>query len=411
MTATSVSVVIVSRDRPAALARCLSGVAQLTYPTYEVIVVADVDGIDAAKATDFADHLKLVPFDEANISKARNVGIAAATGEIVAFIDDDAVPEPTWLNHLISPFAEAEVAAAGGFVRGRNGISFQWRARSLDRTGESVSIEVDSVKPTILTPTPDHAIKTEGTNMAVRRDVLAEMGGFDPAFHFYLDETDLNMRLAARGLVTAIVPLAEVHHGFHASSRRGHNRVPRDLRDLGASLAVFLGKHCPEFRHSKVWADRRREQKRRLLRHMIAGDLEPRDVRRLMKGLSEGFDAGRKRVAGSQKPIPRAAEGFRAFPGKAGKQSMLVAGGLWSRRMVLREARAARDHGAIVTAFIFSRTGLFHRVRFIDGIWVQRGGLFGKSERTDPWFRLTIFSRRIRRERARVAAQRGLSSD
>ena len=95
MTSTSVSVVIVSRGRPAALIRCLTGVSQLTYPVFEVIVVADPAGIDAASISTHADHLKLVPFDEANISKARNAGIAASAGEIVAFIDDDAVPEPT----------------------------------------------------------------------------------------------------------------------------------------------------------------------------------------------------------------------------------------------------------------------------------------------------------------------------
>jgi hypothetical protein len=244
--------------------------------------------------------------------------------------------------------------------------------------------------------------------MAVRRDVLAEMGGFDPAFRFCFDETDLNMRLAALGGATAIVPLAEVHHGFHASDRRGHNRVPRDLGDLGASTAVFLRKHCPEFRHAAVWKELQQEQKRRLLRHMVAGELEPRDVRRLMAGLRKGYESGQVRAVDSQQPIPRAAEGFRAFPGKTGQPSVLVAGGLWRRRKILRDAYAARDSGAIVTAFIFSRTGIFHRVRFRDGIWVQRGGLFGKSQRNDPWFRLTLFNRRIRRERARVAEQRAL---
>ncbi|MCB2152739.1 MAG: glycosyltransferase, partial [Rhodobacteraceae bacterium] len=59
---------------------------------------------------------------------ARNLGLAAAAGEIVAFIDDDAVPEPRWLARLTAPFADPGIAAAGGFVVGRNGISFQWRA-------------------------------------------------------------------------------------------------------------------------------------------------------------------------------------------------------------------------------------------------------------------------------------------
>ena len=77
--------------------------------------------------------------------------------------------------------------------------------------------------------------------MAVRRDVLAALGGFDPAYHFYLDETDLNMRLAQAGHATALCPRALVHHGFAASTRRRKDRVPADLFDIGASWAVF----CP----------------------------------------------------------------------------------------------------------------------------------------------------------------------
>lgn len=408
MTHISVSVVIVSRGRPAALTRCLTGLSQLTYPNFELIVVADPAGIEAAQGLPYAHELKLVPFDEPNISKARNKGIASAAGELVAFIDDDAVPEPTWLDHLTSPFAEEDVAAAGGFVRGRNGISFQWKARSVDQTGAATELDVDPLRPTVLSPSPDHAIKTEGTNMAVRRHVLAEMGGFDPAFHFYFDETDLNMRLAHRGLRTAIVPMAEVHHGFHASARRGHDRSPRDLTELGASLAVFLGKHCPKFRHGTVFADVKKRQRKRLLLHMMAGTLEPRDVRRLLSGLRKGYESGQKRAADTQKPIPHAADGFRGFPGTSSAAPVVVSGGLWRRRSIMRQAQLARRQGSTATALIFSRTAIFHRVRFIDGIWVQRGGLFGRSSRKDPIFRLTTFGRRVRRERARVAAQRGL---
>ncbi|MCB2123539.1 MAG: glycosyltransferase, partial [Rhodobacteraceae bacterium] len=68
---------------------------------------------------------------------ARNLGLAAAAGEIVAFIDDDAVPEPRWLARLTAPFADPGIAAAGGFVVGRNGISFQWRASCADSHGRS----------------------------------------------------------------------------------------------------------------------------------------------------------------------------------------------------------------------------------------------------------------------------------
>ncbi len=76
--------------------------------------------------------------------------------------------------------------------------------------------------------------------------VLAELGGFDPAFAFYLDETDLNLRLAAaRAMRRRLCRWPQVHHGFAAIARRRGDRMPRDLFDIGASHAVFLRKHAP----------------------------------------------------------------------------------------------------------------------------------------------------------------------
>lgn len=113
----SVSVVIVSHGRPDALSLCLTGVGQLDYPNFEIVVVADSTGVSAVKAHPHSAQIKLVPFETPNISAARNAGIAASGGEIVAFIDDDAVPEPTWLTYLIGPFAD-EISAGSPCLSG-----------------------------------------------------------------------------------------------------------------------------------------------------------------------------------------------------------------------------------------------------------------------------------------------------
>ena len=410
MSAIPISVVVISRERPAALLRCLTGVSQLYYPNFEVIVVADPQGISAVQDSQWAPLIKLVAFDEANISAARNLGIAQSAGEVVAFIDDDAVPEPTWLTHLCSPFeSDPEVAAAGGFVRGRNGISFQWKAQSVDVTGETQALVVDDVRATVLHPTDGCAIKTEGTNMAVRRDVLADLGGFDPAYCYYFDETDLNLRLAANGQATAIVPLAEVHHGFLANEVRRANRAPRDLFQIGASMAVYLRKHCPKDRHLDIWRAFTANQKLRALRYMQSGDLEPRDVRRLMSSLRSGYAEGQLRPLGALPTIPRASKGFRKMPELADGASVIVAGRQTNARRLRNRARQEVAGGRNVSLFLFSRSSLFHRVRFHeDGYWEQRGGLFGRSDRSQPLFRVTSFRRRLKAEKLRVAEQRRL---
>ncbi|PSL18018.1 glycosyltransferase family 2 protein [Shimia abyssi] len=406
MSAIPVSVVVVSRGRPEALKRCLMGISQLVYGAFEIVVVTDREGQDAVAKHPFAEQIKIAPYERPNISGARNHGIAMAAGEVVAFIDDDAVPEPGWLHHLIAPFAEAEVAAAGGFVRGRNGISMQWRARQVDYTGVASPLALEGERSVVLHGRAGHAIKTEGTNMAVRRDVLAELGGFDTAYRFFLDETDLNMRLAQRGLATAIVPLAEVHHGFEANVQRNAGRVPRDLSEIGASLAVYLRKYCPESERAGVWKAFRTEQRQRMLRHMVRGDAMPGDVGRLMRGLSRGYKDGLAREFGSLAQIVRAADGFRRVDVTAGA-GVVVAGRRW--RKVEAEAVRLVGDGKVPSVFQFRPNARYHRVKYDPrGFWVQRGGLFGRSERAGRLVRLTRFSSRVKREVQRVAKVRFL---
>lgn len=410
VTIVPVSIVIVSRGRPDALNLCLTGVAQLDYPVFEVVVVACARGVARVHQRLDAAHIKLVPFDQANISAARNLGVAQAAGEIVAFLDDDAVPEPTWLRHLTAVFVEPDVAAAGGFVRGRNGISFQWRARTVDARGDAVPLTLDGDAPRVLRPTPHRAIKTEGCNMALRRDVLADLGGFDPAFRFYLDETDLNMRLARAGHATALVPLAQVHHGFAASARRDTDRTPRDLSQIGASTAVYLRKHTAPDDRATAWHRFRAAQRTRLLRLMQRGPLAPDDIRHLMRGLDRGFADGQQREAGQIVPLPRAAEGLRPFPARPGAKH-LVLSGRWHQSHSLRaQARADAAAGRIVTLILLSPTTLYHRVRFHpDGYWEQTGGQFGRSDRSAAFFRPFTLHRRVLSETRRVRGLRSLS--
>ncbi|MFZ5963119.1 glycosyltransferase family 2 protein [Thalassococcus sp. BH17M4-6] len=404
----AVSVVVVSRDRPAALTRCLTGLSQLDHPRFEVIVVACPHGIAAVQGRADAELIKQVPFDEANISAARNLGIAQAAGDIVAFIDDDAVPEPLWLRHLTEPFANPLVAAAGGYVRGRNGIGFQWRARTVDATGAAQALPVENDAPLIRPADPEAATKTEGTNMAVRRAVLADMGGFDPAFRFYLDETDLNMRLALAGRATAIVPLAQVHHGYAPSARRAADRTPRDLSEIGASLAVYLRKHAHEDAGHDAWGRMQAEQHTRLLRLMQRGPLGPDDVMRLMRGLRRGWADGMDRPLTPLPQIAGAATAFLAYPGRPGARHTILSGRSWQRRTLEERAAKAVAEGDTVTLFRFSPTAIYHRMEFrAEGYWQQTGGQFGRSDRDGPLFRLTTLRRRVAQERARIAMFRG----
>lgn len=403
----TVSVVIVSRHRADALKLCLAAVARLSYPCYEIVVVADPAGLQVVADMSLGPRVKSVAFDEANISAARNRGIAQAAGEIVAFLDDDALPETRWLDHLAGVFSDPAVAAAGGLVLGRNGISVQWAGRVLDQTGQARDVSLHKVNPTILTPPPGHAVKTEGTNMAVRRQVLAQMGGFDPAFRFYMDETDLNMRLAHLGHATAFVPLAVVHHGFAASASRRADRAVRDLHQIAASTVVFLRRHCPASRHADVLASAYTEQRQRILKQMVQGLLDPTDIRRLLRSWAAGLEEGRLRILTESQPLPPPQTDFLPFQSLFSGESLVLYGSvLQARRLRHKAARAAAD-GKNTSLFLFSFSTLFHHVRFHpDGYWEQTGGLWGRSARSDPLFRPWTMKNRVKHEARRIGHPR-----
>lgn len=414
MTTIPVSVIIVSRHRAVALARCLTGLRQSDHPAFEVIVVADPAAVADLRAQGLP--IKLAAFDLANISAARNLGLRLAAAPLVAFIDDDAVPEPTWLARLVAPFADPRVVAATGFVRGRNGISFQWRAAQVDAHGCDHPLAVAPEASSLHAASPRRAVKTQGTNCAFRRDALLAMGGFDESFWFYLDEADVNMRMArsgaTSGALTAVVPLAQVHHGFDASARRRGDRVPLSLHEIGASSMIFLRRHATPVDFAPSIARLRAEQRTRALRLMIKGAIEPREVGRLMATLETGLTDGAQRVLPMLAPLPATDTAFLPMPETGPRAGVVIAGRPWHRATCKVRARAAVAKGAIATVFILSPTALFHRHVFHpDGYWMQQGGIFGRSDRDQPLMQIREFSSRLAQEIGRICRLRPVAGD
>jgi len=398
MTDLSLSVIVVSRHRSSALMRCIAGLHQQDHPATEVIVVADPAGVAALEGS----PMKSASFDLANISAARNLGLSMAAGKVVAFIDDDAVPEPTWASRLVAPFADARVVAATGFVRGRNGISYQWRACEVDATGQDHPMAVPMRGVTLRPGTPGRAVKTQGTNCAFRATALRAIGGFDPAFQFFLDEADVNLRLALLGL-TAIVPMAQVHHGYLASDRRRSDRVPLDLTQIAASTAVFLRRHAPGtlsagFRHLAA------NQRARAIRHMIAGRIEPRDIAGLMTTLCAGWAEGMERDMRTSVPLTSAAQPFHPLPGLGPRPGTFFAGHKTDHTSLRARAAEAVAKGQIVSVLCLSPGWRRHWHRFDDaGFWLQTGGLWGRAERNGPRPGAVDIAARQRAESKRLA--------
>jgi O-antigen biosynthesis protein len=404
MTAQAASVIIASRHRSAALLRCIQSLTQQDHPNFEVIVVADPAAVAAVRV--LHPGLKLAEFDRANLAEARNTGIGLAAGQVVAFIDDDAVAEPTWLTRLTAPLAQQGVLAATGFVRGRNGISWQWQGIEVDALGQDHALAVPEAGLR-RAASRRQAVKLLGCNMAFRRETLLALGGFDPAFRFYLEDADISLRLYALSGVAAIVPGAEVLHGFDASARRRADRVPLDLSDIGASTAVFLRRHSGEAAMATGWTRLKAAQAARIVGHVKAKRLTPEAARALEISLETGWAEGCARVLEPLTPLPDAAPDFARLPDTGSRKGLVLSGRIWQRKGLKAKASAARAKGRIVTVICLSPTPRAHR-RYLsdDGIWWQEGGLFGRSSRDGPQFRWATFRKRIVQEVSSLARNR-----
>ncbi|WP_347266912.1 glycosyltransferase [Paracoccus sp. (in: a-proteobacteria)] len=389
------SIIVVSRHRPQHLARCLWALSRQDHPCLEIVLVADPAALDTCPEL----PLKRRAFDQANIAAARNEGLALAAGEAVLFIDDDAIAAPGWARALAEPLADPRVIAATGFTRGPDGLNWQVRAERMTPSGRTLPLAID--RATLLASENGNPVSTLGTNCGFCRAALLEIGGFDAAFAYYLDESDVNMRLAARFplALTAVVPQAEVIHGMAPGAGRDSGGVPRDLAAIGRSAAIFAARHGGD-PHGL-----REDQRKRLLRHMLAGRLDPLAVAPILatleRGLAEGGCAVPPQPPAWDRPGP---PDFRPMPAAAAAVPLFLAGWHWRARELRRQAAQAVAEGRNVTLLLLSPGFWRHRLHLTPGgWWEQCGGLWGAAQADDPAAIFLSPTTRIARERRNLS--------
>jgi GT2 family glycosyltransferase len=197
-----VSVVVCSYNGGATIRDTMEGLQDLAYPNYEVIVVNDGSTDDTPKIAAEYD-VQLISTKNRGLSNARNTGWQTATGEIVAYIDDDAYPDPHWLHYLARTFMTTDFVGVGG--------------PNIAPPGDGPIAECVYNSP----GGPVHVLVSDreaehipGCNMAFRRDALAAVEGFDPRYRAAGDDVDLCWRLQDRGWKI----------GFHAAAMDWHHR-------------------------------------------------------------------------------------------------------------------------------------------------------------------------------------------
>ncbi|PYU53526.1 MAG: glycosyl transferase [Acidobacteria bacterium] len=202
-----ISVVVCTFNGSRTIRECLEGIGKLRYPNYEAIVVDD-GSTDGAGDIAAEYDVRLVRTENQGLSAARNLGWQSAAGEIVAYIDDDARPDPDWLIYLAAAFLKEDYAGVGG------------PNIPIPDDGDTANCVANSPGgPAQVLLSDCEAEHIPGCNMAFRRSWLEAINGFDPQFRQAGDDVDVCWRTRERGGKLGFSPAAMVWHHYRRTVR------------------------------------------------------------------------------------------------------------------------------------------------------------------------------------------------
>src|SRR5262245_37983255 len=226
-----VSVVVCTYNGGRTLDQCLRSLGALDYPDYEVIVVDDGSADNVREIVGRFPEVSAIHQSNLGLSAARNFGLRARTGEIVASTDDDCFADPDWLTHLVYRLHRTGAAGVGGpNLTPEDG----WLA---------ACVAACPGQPTHVLLSDQVAEHIPGCNMAFRKDALLAVNGFDPLYRKAGDDVDLCWRLQQAGMWITFAPGAFVWH----HRRQGPRAYLKQQAGYGEAEALLHFKHPDQF--------------------------------------------------------------------------------------------------------------------------------------------------------------------
>ena len=241
------AVVIATRSRPALLDRCISAVIQQSVSPTVVVVVDNSDGDDATRAVAGHHGAHYVVEPRRGVSRARNTGAHVCRTDVVAYLDDDAVPDPEWLSALLGEFRDPHVAAVTGRILeiaqlDAGPTSPRAEAGQRIAFGGQARLMFDRNTPEWFERANFGGVG-QGANLAIRR--AASWPGFDERLGagttmVGTEEHHAFFSLIDQGYRVVYTPAASVYHPYPDSDAEVRSLRLRQVASTTAHLVLLL---------------------------------------------------------------------------------------------------------------------------------------------------------------------------
>ncbi len=199
-----VSVIVPVYNRAHEIGACLASLLALDHPRIEIIAADDGSTDDTVSAVRrHGVNIAALSCNQGQ-SAARNAGVRAANGDIIAFTDSDCIADPGWISELIPFFEDPRIALVGGFV------DACYTASALDRY-EAVKSPLNMGDKPVIGAGRESVLYVPACNMLVRKEAFDQVGGFDETRRVG-EDVDLCWRLKKQGWRIMYVPRGVVRH-------------------------------------------------------------------------------------------------------------------------------------------------------------------------------------------------------
>lgn len=248
----TISVVVCTRERPAVLKRCLDSLATVAKDVAEIIVVDNAPHLpETAEIAQGREKVRYVAEARPGLSVARNAGMRAASGSIIAFTDDDAVVHPKWAKRIAAAFSSPDVLCVTGLVlpselRTASQLTFEVELGGFGRGTRSHRFRDRVFRPMIPFGAPVWHVGA-GANMAIRRSALETVGAFDERLGAGAsgcsEDSEFWYRVLTAGYDCQYDPSIVVYHEHRQTDAQLENQMRAYMKGHVSALLVQWIRH------------------------------------------------------------------------------------------------------------------------------------------------------------------------